>query len=100
VGGYVCSDPFDHTSALRFIERVTGVSEPNISDWRRRTFGDFTAAFQKATEPAPSIPAATASATAAELAYQTAQSKLPLPSFPGQAQTAPVQASGKRPSIG
>jgi phospholipase C len=30
VGGFVCSDPLDHTSALHFIERVTGISEPNI----------------------------------------------------------------------
>ena len=26
---------------LRFLERVTGVTEPNISDWRRATFSDF-----------------------------------------------------------
>jgi phospholipase C len=100
VGGYVCSDPFDHTSALRFLERATGITEPNISDWRRSTFGDFTAAFQRLAEPAPSIPAATASATAAELAFQTSQSKLPLPAFPGSAQSAPAQDSGSRPSIG
>jgi phospholipase C len=100
VGGYVCSDPFDHTSALRFLERITGITEPNISAWRRSTFGDFTTAFQSAPEPAPSIPAAAATATAAQLAYQTAQSKLPLPAFPGRLQTAPVQAPGRRPSIG
>jgi phospholipase C len=100
VGGFVCTDRFDHTFALRFIERVTGVSEPNISDWRRRTFGDFTAAFQRSPEPAPSIPAATASATAAELAFQTSQSKLPLPPFPGRMQTPPTQDSGNRPTIG
>jgi phospholipase C len=100
VGGYVCSDAFDHTSALRFIERVTGITEPNISDWRRSTFGDFTAAFQRSTEAAPTIPAASPSATAAELAYQTSQSKLPLPAFPGSAQTAPAQESGSRPTIG
>jgi phospholipase C len=79
VGGFVCIDPFDHTSTLSFIERVTGVAEPNISNWRRRTFGDFTAAFQRSPEPAPAIPAATASATAAELAFQTSQSTLPCP---------------------
>jgi phospholipase C len=100
VGGFVCSDALDHTSALRFIERVTGITEPNISAWRRSTFGDFTSVFQKSPEPAPSIPAASASATQAELTFQTAQSKLPLPSFPGRVQTAPVQQPGKRPSIG
>jgi phospholipase C len=29
-----------------FLEAVTGVREPNISDWRRRTFGDLTSAFR------------------------------------------------------
>ena len=100
VGGYVCSDALDHTSVLRFLERVTGVTEPNISDWRRSTFGDFTTAFQQAPAAAPSIPAATASATAAQLAYQTQQSSLPLPAFPGAQQTPPVQQSGRRPSAG
>jgi phospholipase C len=36
-GGWVCSEPFDHTSHLRFLERLTGVAEPNVSEWRRRT---------------------------------------------------------------
>jgi phospholipase C len=100
VGGFVCSDPLDHTSTLRFIERVTGISEPNISDWRRSTFSDFTTAFQRAPEAAPSIPAAAASATAAQLAFQTQQSKLPLPAFPGAIQTPPMQQAGHRPSVG
>jgi phospholipase C len=100
VGGNVCSDPLDHTSVLRFIERVTGISEPNISAWRRSTFGDFTSAFQRAPEPAPSIPAATAAATAAELAFQTQQSTLPLPAFPGQLQSPPLQQPGRRPTVG
>ncbi|SDR87028.1 phospholipase C [Microlunatus soli] len=46
VGGWVCSETFDHTSHLRFLERVTGVVEPNISDWRRKTVGDLTSAFR------------------------------------------------------
>ena len=36
-GGYVCSDVFDHTSQLRFLEERFGVRAPNISAWRRRT---------------------------------------------------------------
>src|SRR5262249_53559544 len=27
-GGWVCSQPFDHTSVLQFLEHVTGVREP------------------------------------------------------------------------
>src|SRR3546814_1305172 len=29
-GGWVCSEPLDHTSILRFLEAFTGVREPNI----------------------------------------------------------------------
>jgi phospholipase C len=45
VGGFVCSQVFDHTSVVRFLERWTGVQEPNISPWRRKVTGDLTAAF-------------------------------------------------------
>ena len=30
-GGFVCSETFDHTSLIRFLERRFGVIEPNIS---------------------------------------------------------------------
>ncbi|MEW1751507.1 phosphocholine-specific phospholipase C [Streptomyces angustmyceticus] len=45
VGGYACSQVFDHTSITRFLERWTGIAEPNISAWRRTVCGDLTAAF-------------------------------------------------------
>jgi phospholipase C len=45
-GGFVCSEVFDHTSLIRFIEARFGVSEPNISAWRRATCGDLTSAFR------------------------------------------------------
>nr|WP_206323522.1 phospholipase C, phosphocholine-specific [Streptomyces sp. HNM0574] len=45
VGGYVCSQVFDHTSIIRFLEKWTGVREPNITPWRRSVTGDLTAAF-------------------------------------------------------
>ena len=44
-GGYVCSEVFDHTSTLRFLEKRFGVREDNISDWRRAVCGDLTSAF-------------------------------------------------------
>ncbi|WP_333767025.1 phosphocholine-specific phospholipase C [Streptomyces sp. IBSBF 2435] len=44
-GGYVCSEVFDHTSIVRFMERRFGVREPNISPWRRAVCGDLTSAF-------------------------------------------------------
>ncbi|KUJ70462.1 phospholipase C, phosphocholine-specific [Streptomyces albus subsp. albus] len=44
-GGYVCSEVFDHTSIIRFLERRFGVHEPQISPWRRAICGDLTSAF-------------------------------------------------------
>jgi phospholipase C len=44
-GGWVCSQVFDHTSVLQFLERRFAVQEPNISAWRRAVCGDLTAAF-------------------------------------------------------
>ncbi len=44
-GGYVCSQVFDHTSVIRFMEMLTGVREPNISRWRRSVCGDLMSAF-------------------------------------------------------
>jgi phospholipase C len=44
-GGYVCSELFDHTSVLRFIEKRFGVAEPQISPWRKAICGDLTSAF-------------------------------------------------------
>jgi phospholipase C len=45
VGGHVNSQVADHTSVIQFLERVTGVREPNISTWRRTACGDLTSAF-------------------------------------------------------
>ncbi|MFF8379028.1 phosphocholine-specific phospholipase C [Streptomyces sp. NPDC015661] len=45
VGGYVCSETFDHTSVIRFLEQLTGIEEPNITPWRRAVTGDLTSAF-------------------------------------------------------
>jgi phospholipase C len=51
-GGCVCSQVFDHTSVLRFLETFlthktgTKVEESNISRWRRTVCGDLSSAFQ------------------------------------------------------
>src|SRR5262249_20353458 len=56
-GGHVCSQVFDHTSVIRFMESLTGVIEPNISGWRRRVCGDLMSAFDfTATSGAMSAP--------------------------------------------
>ena len=57
-GGYVCSETFDHTSIIRFIERRFGVREPNISAWRRSVCGDLTSAFdfERTDVSVPALP--------------------------------------------
>jgi phospholipase C len=57
-GGWVCSEVFDHTSIIRFIERRFGVAEPNISAWRRAICGDLTSAFdfRQRNSSLPSLP--------------------------------------------
>ena len=44
-GGFVCSQTFDHTSIIQFMEKRFGVTSPNITPWRRTVCGDLTAAF-------------------------------------------------------
>ncbi|MFD7985140.1 phosphocholine-specific phospholipase C [Kitasatospora indigofera] len=58
-GGKVCSQVFDHTSVLQFLEKWTGIAEPNISPWRRAVCGDLTSALDTtAGTPAyPPLPA-------------------------------------------
>jgi phospholipase C len=43
-GGWVCSQTFDHTSILRFLETRFNVEVPNLSAWRRSITGDLTSA--------------------------------------------------------
>jgi phospholipase C len=54
-GGFVCSNTFDHTSLLRFLETRFGTEVPNLSAWRRSVTGDLTAAFNF-TQPDTSVP--------------------------------------------
>lgn len=58
-GGFVCSDVFDHTSMLRFIETrfaSEGVTVPNLSAWRRGVTGDMTSVLRLST-PDTTVPA-------------------------------------------
>ena len=51
-GGYACSQVFDHTSILQFLENFlshkTGrhIRETNINEWRRTVCGDLTSVFR------------------------------------------------------
>ena len=94
-GGWIASETFDHTSVLRFLETVTGVTIPNITPWRRATFGDLTSAF--GAYPAggrfPQLPDTKAALAQAVQEVTT----LPAAVFPTTNQTLPVQQTGPRP---
>src|ERR1019366_2485163 len=87
-GGRVCSQVFDHTSVLRFLETWTGVQETNISAWRRQTCGDLTSAFDFANPDfsTPNLPPAPFTYCIGNLQP------------PPAAQWLPVQESGVRPA--
>jgi len=61
----VCTDVLDHTSQLRFLERLfaakgtPGVALPHDTAWRKETVGDLTGAFTFATKDTslPALPA-------------------------------------------
>jgi phospholipase C len=96
-GGWVFSEPSDHTSHLRFLELVTGVEAPNISAFRRQTLSDLTGAFRfhSRSEP-PVLPD-----TSGQLQLATYEAdEYALPAFPGADQTPPFQPPGRRPHVG
>ena len=53
-GGWACSQVFDHTSVIQFIEKRFGVAETHITPWRRAISGDLTSALNfKVADPRP-----------------------------------------------
>jgi phospholipase C len=92
-GGWVCSETFDHTSLIRFIEARFGVDEPNITPWRRAVFGDLRSAFdfESATDSVPTLP----SVTAYKPTGTASASYHPVPPATG---SLPTQEPGVRPS--
>ncbi|MGH3831873.1 MAG: alkaline phosphatase family protein [Pseudonocardiaceae bacterium] len=94
LGGWVAPERFDHTSVLRFLEQVTGVVEPNISDWRRQTFGDLTSAFRfSSARVSPRLPRTSSQLQRAQREVTT----LPKPPLPQAHQVLPFQEPGTRP---
>jgi phospholipase C len=93
-GGWVCSETFDHTSLIRFIEARFGVDEPNITPWRRAVCGDLTSAFDfdSASDSVPALPSVAA--------YKPNEGTTP-PSYhpvPPAVGSVPMQEPGVRPS--
>jgi phospholipase C len=101
----VCSEVFDHTSILRFLERRFGVAEPNISPWRRAVCGDLTSMFDFANPDAgrPDGLLATSHRSYLDRADALCRNRKPvsLPLSPPLAQSLPAQealAKGTRPA--
>ncbi len=96
-GGWVSGENFDHTSVLQLLEKITGVQEPNISAWRRQTFGDLTSAlrFKNTNHVPPALPDTSGPLRLAK--YEAAI--LPKPVFPETDQHPPEQEKGKRQRI-
>jgi phospholipase C len=88
-GGRICTERFDHTSVLQLLETFTGVREPNISDWRRRTFANLASAIQFGgrKSESPSLPDTTGALILAK--YESTH--LPNPVLPSGNQELPNQ---------
>ncbi len=100
-GGFVCSDLFDHTSVLRFLETRFGAEVPNLSAWRRSTVGDLTTAFnfKRPDTSIPSLPSAISPLPQQIQACASNPGGITLPSIPDP-QSSPSQEPGTaaRPS--
>ena len=96
-GGWVCSQVFDHTSLIRFIERRFAPQHPeliesNITPWRRAVCGDLTSAFNFAD---PHADAVALPDTSPYLPRNHEKQPDFVPALPAQ-QSLPVQESGVR----
>jgi len=96
-GGFVCSQVFDHTSVIRFIESRFGVREPNISAWRRAVCGDLTSAFDFAARDRAESTRVTLPVPAALAQRARALPRTTVPPTPDTIEL-PVQLRGARPA--
>ena len=98
VGGFVATEQFDHTSVLQFLERLTGVTETNITAWRRQTFGDLTSALGFSNGKATSFPRTLPNTIGEFWEAEQEVATLPAPTVPTTNQTPPVQEK-RRPRL-
>ena len=96
-GGWVFSEQSDHTSSLQFLEKVTGVPAPNVTNWRRENFSDLTNAFRFNSYAEP--PKLYDTSGPLQVAQYTS-TEYPLPLAPDANQVPPVQQKGHRPHVG
>jgi phospholipase C len=99
VGGYVATENFDHTSVLQLLELITGVEEPNISQWRRDTFGDLTSALGMGGGKAQKAPNLAGPQELSELFWEAEYQveNLPAATPPGALQPFPQQEKHRQP---
>jgi phospholipase C len=94
MGGWVCSETFDHTSIVQFLEARFGVRSPNVSEWRRTVSGDLTSAFDFSATGGV-VPAMPDTAQYRPADEQRHPSYYPMPPA---VNAMPAQAPGTRPS--
>ncbi|MCD9145863.1 phosphocholine-specific phospholipase C [Streptomyces albireticuli] len=98
-GGRVCSQVFDHTSMLMFLEKWTAaLGKPavcqNITSWRRKVCGDLTSVFDFSKDASTyTLPTLGPAAPAGEVPGATGTNPTP-PSTNAE----PVQESGTKPA--
>jgi phospholipase C len=95
VGGYRSSEVYDHTSTLRFMERIFGVEEPNISEWRRQNTGDLTGALNLQRRRQVSFPSLPHNYLLNQYVNSQDQNNPVVPTD----QTLPTQEPGTRPPV-
>jgi phospholipase C len=98
-GGWVASEVFDHTSLIRFIEQRfgrenPGLTESNITAWRRAVVGDLTSAFDFASPNDAVVPLPDTAAYAPPDANRHDDYK----PVPPATQALPKQEPGTRPA--
>jgi phospholipase C len=98
-GGYVSSEVFDHTSLIRFIEKRfgpqhPGITENNITKWRRAVTGDLTSAFNFTSPNDAKVPLPS---TTAYLPPDNQRHPDYVPAPPAD-QAMPAQEPGTRPA--
>ena len=82
---------------MRKTQKFTGVKEPNITDWRRETFGDLTAPFRFDEDKAPPAPLPDTAGPLSRARFEAAY--LPKPTLPGAEQKPPTQEKGERKRV-
>ena len=98
-GGWVNSEVFDHTSLIKFVEtrfgkQYPGITESNITPWRRAVTGDLTSAFNFASPNDATVPLPS---TTAYIPPDDNRHPDYIPSVPA-VQALPEQEPGTRPA--